>query len=275
LQDSLQIVATSFTQVSSQLFAQHHESTVQILVTQLLVGASHPLANVPPVAHMLWLHEPLGSQATLAQTVRTAPTHALSQPVLQQNESAAQMSFTQVLQVGASLSPATHLSCAVVATQPLAGSQESTLQTLLSLQVGGVEPMHLALMSHLSTVVQALPSLQAAPSTALARHPSAASQLSVVQGFLSSHASFAVPAAHSPAAQTSPTVHALLSLHAAVLAVWVQPSLTSQASLVQTLPSSQLGAMDPAHLPVASHTSAVVQALPSSHSTLGAGRSQT
>ena len=73
------------------------------------------------------------------------------------------------------------------------------------------------------------------------------------------------PLVHAPAAQTSPTVQPLPSSQALVLLTCVQPLSGLQASLVQTLPSSQNTATTtavPLHAPPA-HASLVVQALPS------------
>jgi hypothetical protein len=62
---------------------------------------------------------------------------------------------------------------------------------------------------------------------------------------------------------TSPIVQRLPSLHDAELMVCLQPTAMSQKSLVQGLPSLQLGAGPPTQRP-ASQPSPVVQALPSS-----------
>lgn len=91
--------------------------------------------------------------------------------------------------------------------------------------------------------------------------PLAGSQLSVVQGFLSTQL-MAVPT-HCPFAQTSPVVQRLPSLQGSVFGVKTQPSAGAQLSVVHGFLSSHT--IDaPAHFPPV-HTSAVVQALPSSH----------
>ncbi len=77
--------------------------------------------------------------------------------------------------------------------------------------------------------------------------PALVSQLSVVQGLLSSH-SVALPATHLPVAQVSPTVQALPSLHLAILLTWLHFAPTgSHVSPVQALPSSQVAAAPPWH----------------------------
>jgi hypothetical protein len=70
-----------------------------------------------------------------------------------------------------------------------------------------------------------------------------------------------------PAPQASLVVQALLSLHGPVLSTWVQPEPGLQASVVQTLPSSQPSGGPPAQLPPL-QASPVVQALPSVHGAL-------
>jgi len=95
-------------------------------------------------------------------------------------------------------------------TQPLAGLQESVVQTLPSLQLGAAPPTQVP-PEQVSAVVQELPSSQLA-----------------------------------------------------VLFVFTQPVRLLQESVVQTLPSLQLGAGPPTQMP-AEQVSAVVQALPSLH----------
>src|SRR5207247_5472767 len=86
------------------------------------------------------------------------------------------------------------------------------------------------------------------------------------QGLLSLQVAGA-PAAQVPAEQTAPTVQALPSLHGAVLFTCAQPVTGSQASVVQTLPSSQL--TGECVQPVTELHPSTVHALPSSQ--LGAG----
>src|SRR5437016_605505 len=134
--------------------------------------------------------------------------------------------------VQASLS--SHGELFAVFTQPVAGSQESVVHTLLSLQLRAGPPTQ-APPAQVSAVVQALPSLQ--------------------------DRVFGVPA-HTAAAQVSPEVQGLRSSHGRVLGVFAQPVAGSHVSVVHTLPSTQLGGGPPTHTPPA-QVSAVVQALPS------------
>jgi hypothetical protein len=86
-------------------------------------------------------------------------------------------------------------------------------------------------------------------------------QLSLVQGFLSSHCKS--EPAHAPPAHTSALVQVSPSSHAALLLAWTQPVATSQLSLVHGLASSQL-LNGPVHiLPL--QASWLVHGLPSSH----------
>ena len=66
----------------------------------------------------------------------------------------------------------------------------------------------------------------------------------------------------TPFEQTSPLVQALPSLQATALLVCVQPVAGTQPSVVQMLPSSQLGGGPPVQAPP-EQTSPVVHALPS------------
>jgi hypothetical protein len=86
-----------------------------------------------------------------------------------------------------------------------------------------------------------------------------------VQGLLSSQklaTSTPVPL-HVPPLHVSPVVHLLPSLHGKVLALYTQPLLGSQESLVHGLPSSHVTLL-PAQKPP-EHLSPWLQALPSSH----------
>src|SRR5204862_6714367 len=73
---------------------------------------------------------------------------------------------------------------------------------------------------------------------------------------------FAEPPTHAPPLQASVVVQGLPSLQGLVLLVCVQPVAGLQPSVVQTLPSSQLGAAPPTHVPPL-QASFVVQASPS------------
>ena len=111
-----------------------------------------------------------------------------------------------------------------------------------------------------SSRVQTLPSVQGLVFGALAQ-PLSLSQLSSVHR-LPSLQLFALPAPHLPSAHASPSVQMSPSLQGAALVGCRQPTLGSQLSSVQTLPSSHLSAPPPTHLPSA-HLSPAVQASPS------------
>jgi hypothetical protein len=74
---------------------------------------------------------------------------------------------------------------------------------------------------------------------------------------------FGLPAWHSPPEQVSPSVHGLPSSQAAVLFWTLQPTVVSQLSVVQGLPSLQVVGLPPPHAPEV-QVSPVVHALASS-----------
>src|SRR5205807_2570107 len=113
-----------------------------------------------------------------------------------------------------------------------------------------------------SLVVHALPSSHGLV-LLVCTQPVCVLHVSVVQTLPSSQLG-AGPPTHVPLAQVSLVVHAFPSLHGLVLLVCTQPVWVLQLSVVQTLPSSQLGAALPAALPF-SQVSLVVHAFPSSH----------
>lgn len=102
----------------------------------------------------------------------------------------------------------------LVFTQPVAGLQVSSVQTLKSLQLSVVPPWQVPL-TQMSAVVQAFPSLHAELLLACV-HPVAGLHASVVQIFPSLQFG-AGPPTHVPPAQVSPVVHALPSLQVDVL----------------------------------------------------------
>ena len=83
--------------------------------------------------------------------------------------------------------------------------------------------------------------------------------MSVVHGLLSLH-TLTAPGTHSPPAHVSFSVQTLPSEHSALLLLFLHPTLASQVSLVQVLPSLQFSAVPGWHAP-APHTSPLVQAL--------------
>jgi hypothetical protein len=106
--------------------------------------------------------------------------------------------------------------------------------------------------------------------SAAALQPVLGVQVSAVQPSLSSHTT-AAPPLQLPPAQVSALVHAFESLHVAAFAAFLQPTLATQLSSVQLLPSSQLAAPVPAWQELLLQKSPVVQGLLSLHPTeLGA-----
>ena len=113
--------------------------------------------------------------------------------------------------------------------------------------------------------MQALPSVHGS-ALLLTKQPVIALQLSVVQGFLSSHGIWA-PAVHTPTTQLSPPVHTLLSAlqplpSNGALAKTQAPVAVSQLSAVQAEPSSHTVAVPGKQAPPP-QMSPMVQALPS------------
>jgi hypothetical protein len=138
-----------------------------------------------------------------------------------------QVSF--VVQALPSLQAGTLLTC----THPDAGLQESSVQTLPSLQLGGGPPTQ-APPEQVSFVVQALLSLQAA-TLLTCTQPEAGLQESSVQTLPSSQLG-AGPPTHFPPEQTSPVVQAFPSSHGAMLFANTQTPPWHE-SVVHTLPS--------------------------------------
>jgi hypothetical protein len=141
------------------------------------------------------------------------------------------------------------------------GSQESSVQTFPSSQLGGGPPTQTP-RTQASFVVQAFPSLHWAK-LFVKIQPCAGAQLSSVHP-LASLQTGGGPPRQTPAEHASPVVHAFPSSQGLALLVCVQPVAGLQASIVQILPSSQSGGTPPTHVP-AEHTSPVVHALPSLH----------
>ena len=131
------------------------------------------------------------------------------------------------------------------------------MQEFPSLQLGAAPPTH-APPLQVSPVVQALLSVHAALLFAVA-HPWVGEQLSSVQG-LPSLQPLGEPGLHAPPEHESLTVHALLSLQLFEFITYVHPEPAEQPSVVQVLPSLQLGAAPPTHAPPL-QVSLVVQAL--------------
>ena len=138
------------------------------------------------------------------------------------------------------------------------------MQGLLSLHARLPAPLHVP-DAHASLVVQALPSLQLTL-LSLKTQPDCFWQASSVQILPSLQVS-AAPPLQLPPLQVSLVVQASPSLQPTVLALWTQPILGSQLSLVQPLSSSQASAAPPLQLPPL-QASLWVHVLPSLHAAL-------
>ena len=243
--------------LASQLSSVHGLPSLQ---TSAAPGTQAPLAQLSPAVQavpssqlavlLLDLQPPWASQVSVVQGLLSS--HGAGAVALQTPE--AQVS--PVVQ----LLPSSQGSALLAKTQPVILSHESSVQGLPSLQGNG-PPARQAPAWQTSPVVQTSPSVQPRL-LSLCTQPSLASQLSVVQGFLSSH-STAGPATQLQPTHASPQVQALSSLQARLLSlVWVQPADRSQVSLVQGLLSSQLVPM-PGWQPPSRHASPVVHGLSS------------
>ncbi len=251
------------------------------------------LVNLQPLTalQLSSVHGLPSLQTTPVPATQTPPLHAsptvqtlpslqgavlalLAQPAIGSQESSVQTLLSlQALALPGTQTPALQASPTVhtllsvqtaalaTLTQPLTGSQLSSVHTLPSSQAIAFPAKHL-LAAQTSPTVQTLPSSHGAE-LAECTQPLIALQLSVVQTFLSSQ-STAKPATHLLATQASPLVHRLLSVQTAELAVLTQPFAISQLSLVQGLPSSQATLLPGWQLPPA-HVSPTVQTLPSLH----------
>ena len=172
------------------------------------------------------------------------------------------------------------------------------MQTLPSLQLGGVPPVQMPLWQ-VSFPLHTVPSAHEVPfETGVFTQPSTALQVSVVQGFASlqlrgepavhvppwqvSFPLHTVPSAHevpfgttefwhTPALQMS-VVHGLASLQSAgtlhgwqpAIGVWTQPLSALHESRVHALPSSQLRVVPAVQTPTW-HVSAPLHTVPSAH----------
>jgi len=155
--------------------------------------------------------------------------------------------------------PSLHGAVLLLCAHPVTGLQESSVHGLPSSQFGPAPPTHTP-PKQASPVVHALPSSQEAVLLAWVQ-PVAGLHESSVHGLPSSQLGPAPPT-QTPPEQASPVVQALPSSQEAVLFTCVQPVAGLQASSVQTLASSQFGAVPPTQVPP-EQASPVVQALPS------------
>jgi hypothetical protein len=149
--------------------------------------------------------------------------------------------------------------------QPRTGSQLSVVQTLPSLQFGGVPAVQLPLWQ-VSAPLQTVASAHDVPfATGGFWQPATGSQLSLVHGLPSVQLG-AVPGVHVPDWQVSAPLQTLASAHDVpfvTLACW-QPATGSQLSVVHGLPSLQLRAVPAVQMP-AWQVSAPLQTVPSAH----------
>src|SRR5262249_18604895 len=139
--------------------------------------------------------------------------------------------------------PSLHAAWLFTCRQPSCASQRSSVHGFPSSQLTSGPPMHWPFRQKL-VLVHALLSLQVSELLLGCTQPMAGLQPSVVHELPSSQL-MAGPAWHVPPPQASGAVHALPSSQGAVLTVWTQPVAGLQVSVVQMLPSSQLGAAPP------------------------------
>jgi hypothetical protein len=246
----------------AQPVAGLQESSVQTLPSLQLVGP--PLTQLPP--------EQASPVVQAFPSLHGAVLFAWEQPVTGLHESSVhgfpssqfgpappmQTPPEQASPVVQAL-PSSQEAVLFVWAHPVAGTQESSVHGLPSLQLGPAPPTQTP-PEQASPVVQALPSSHGAVLLACVQ-PVAGLQASSVHTLPSSQFG-AAPPTQTPPEHVSPEVQALPSLHATVLLVWVQPVDGLQPSSVQGLPSSQLGPAPPTQLPPA-QVSPVVHALPS------------
>ncbi len=265
----------------TQALALHRSPTVHLLPSSqgwLLSLCPHPVAR----SQESWVHGFLSSQLTpwptqlpSAQTsfsVQAVPSvHGTPAALAVNLHLPSKMLHLDSMQNSADLHslplPETHLPTAqasptvqrfsssqakpskFVTVQPVAGSQLSLVQSSASSQTMAL-PIHNPPLQA-SPVVHTLLSVHTVSSAiAGCRHsPVFESQLSLVQGFLSSQSSFS-PGTHLPPTQRSTSVQPSPSVQPTVLMVLEQPVATSQASSVHGFLSSQL-TVAPAHSPTA------------------------
>ncbi len=253
--------------VKTQPVLELHVSDVQGLLSLQISAA--PGWHAPPAHASPWVHA-LPSEQPLVLNAWTQPPLMLQESVVHGLPSSqptaapgwhAPLAQTSPL-VHALLSE--HVAALLLWTQPLVGSQISSVHGLLSLQLTIVPGWH-APVAQTSPLVHALLSEQASV-LLLCTQPFVALHESVVHGLLSSQPS-AAPGTHAPPAHASLTVHVLPSEQACVLLVNTQPLAALQTSLVQGLPSLQV-TVAPGTQEPPPQVSPCVQALPSLHGTV-------
>ena len=197
-----------------------------------------------------WTQPVAGRQESLVQVF---PSSHSSDPVPTQ---APPLQESEVVQTLSSLQEAVLSAWA----QPVAGTQESSVQAFPSSQSRGAPPLHVP-PPHVSFAVQAFPSLHV-PVLLTWTQPVPGLQESVVQTLPSSQPG-ALPM-QTPPLQASEVVQAFPSSHERALSACTQPVPGLQESSVQMFPSSQSGGGPPLHAPPP-QASFVVQAFPSLH----------
>ncbi len=249
----LKVQPWSGSQTSS---VQKFPSLHSIALPGLQAPAAHtsPIEQTLPSSHaatLLATTQPIsGSHASVVQTLPSSQTLAAPPK---------QAPFLQVSLPVHTL-PSSQPAAFLTKTQPLTGSQASSVHGLPSLHTTALPALH-SPAPHTSAWVQALLSSQG-NRLATFLHPWPGSHVSVVQGLLSSQAG-GMPGAQTDALQTSPLVQAFLSSQGSVLSLKIQPLFVSQLSSVHGLPSLHTSTL-PAAQALSLHKSPIAQALPSS-----------
>jgi hypothetical protein len=247
----------------TQPVAGSHESVVQTLPSSQL--ASGPATQMPP-PHVSAAVQALPSSQAAVLLALTHPVAGSQESSVHRFPSSQFGGAPDTQRPPAQVSPTVQalpsLQAAVLFafTQPVAGSHESSVHGLASLQARGAPGLQTP-PPQASPTVQALPSSQGSVLFEKTQAPVPGLQESLVQGFPSSQTA-GVPA-QTPPAHTSPAVHRLPSSQAAVLLLLTHPVPNTQLSSVHTLPSSQLGGAPPTQAPPL-QVSAVVHGSPSS-----------
>src|SRR5439155_1019499 len=157
--------------------------------------------------------------------------------------------------------PSSHGFVLLACWQPFAASQESSVQTLPSSQLGAVPGLQVP-APQTSRPLQTVPSSHGL--VLFVCWQSVAGWVGSSVQTLPSSQLGAVPGLQVPPPQTSRPLQTVPSSHGLVLLVCWQPLTASQESSVQMLPSSQLGAVPGLQVPPP-QTSRPLQTVPSSH----------
>jgi hypothetical protein len=199
----------------------------------------------------VWVHPVAGLHASVVQGLLSLQDSA-GPPT--------QLPAWQVSDVVQAL-PSLHAPGAAALIQPVAGLQESAVQTLLSSHTTAEAAVQTPFW-HVSPAVQALPSVHGPGVGGLAQ-PLAGLHVSAVHTLPSLQLG-AAPPTQVPAAHVSLRVQALPSLHGPGVGANTQPVAGAQESAVHGLPSAQTRLLCGVHTP-AWQVSPVVHAFPSVH----------